>query len=155
MKWLLTFSYTVALLTTSRVALGFVQGGVFPACFQLICLWLPRKERTVAFGFIDFGINIGAIISAPMTGYLSEHGFAGGWPSSFYVAGLIAFVVATVFASFVTSRPDNNRFVSFEELEKIKDRNTEDCCNETKPPIPVVSDIIHSTSCLTYFSCLV
>ena len=124
----------------SRVALGFIQGGVFPACFQLICVWLPRKERTVAFGFIDFGINVGAIISGPLTGYLSEHGFAGGWPSSFYVAGSIAIAFALIFATFVTSRPDTNRFVSFEELEKIKDRGTEDCCDETKPPIPVVSE---------------
>jgi len=36
---------------------------------------------------MDVGGTLGSVGAASMTGYLSEHGFAGGWPSAFYVSG--------------------------------------------------------------------
>lgn len=67
-------SDSVAALTISRIALGFAQGGLFPACFALIPKWFPLKERSVAFTFTELGSTLGAMVGNTLTGYLSEHG---------------------------------------------------------------------------------
>lgn len=82
---LITGSFVM--LVTSRIVLGFLQGGIFPSCYAMLYKWMPLKERSLAFAFMDVGGTIGSIVAASMTGYLSEHGFSGGWPSSFYVSG--------------------------------------------------------------------
>ena len=71
----------------SRISLGFLQGGIFPACYSIVYNWLPQSERSLGFALMDVGTNIGTIIATTMSGYLSEHGFAQGWPSTFYLSG--------------------------------------------------------------------
>ena len=90
----LTFS--VVLLTASRVVLGILQvsrhcqaaifrriinrcrqGGLFPACFSIIFNWFPVRERAVGYAVMEIGTMLGSIWASAMAGYLAEHGFAG------------------------------------------------------------------------------
>lgn len=80
-------AYSYGLLITSRVLLGLLQGGIFPACYSIVYNWLPQNERSLGFAMMDVGTNIGTIVATTMTGYLSEYGFADGWPSTFYTSG--------------------------------------------------------------------
>lgn len=83
-------SESVAALVTSRVVLGLLQGGVFPACFSILCKIMPRSERAFANSILNVGGNLGAVCATSIAGYLAQYGFAGGWPSVFYVFGSVA-----------------------------------------------------------------
>lgn len=115
---LITDSITV--LVTSRVVLGVLQGGIFPSCYAMLYKWMPQKERSLALAFMDVGATIGSIVAASLTGYLSEHGFAGGWPSSFYVSGLIATATFVIWVTCVYSIPEEHPFISNVELRYIQ-----------------------------------
>ncbi|CAG2113555.1 unnamed protein product [Medioppia subpectinata] len=74
------------LLLASRVVLGAFQSVLFPACYALVAKWTPEHERSVVLSLPLIGGNIGTIVTSALTGYLTEEGFAGGWPSVFYVS---------------------------------------------------------------------
>ncbi|OTF76661.1 hypothetical protein BLA29_012537, partial [Euroglyphus maynei] len=74
------------LLITSRVILGAFQASVFPSCYALTARWIPDHERSTINSMAYIGGNFGSIIASILAGYLSRHGFAGGWPSVFYVS---------------------------------------------------------------------
>lgn len=59
------------------------------------------------------------MVTLPLAGYLCEHGFGGGWPSIFYVLGLIGIVWFIVWMIFSSNEPSNNRFISENEKEYI------------------------------------
>lgn len=81
------FAKSTVVLIISRVVMGFLNGGIFPAAYTIVANWLPLKERSTGIGLVGVSMAVGSILSGSLTGYLSHHGFAGGWPSAFYVAG--------------------------------------------------------------------
>ena len=68
-------------LITSRVVLGFLQAGLFPACFAIIYNWFPLHERSTAYAIMEVGTMIGSVSGSALAGYMADHGFAGGWVS--------------------------------------------------------------------------
>jgi len=82
---LITKHYYV--FVSSRILLGAIQALVFPSCYLLASKWIPDNERSTVLSLTPFGGVVGAILSTGMSGFLSKHGFAGGWPSVFYVSG--------------------------------------------------------------------
>lgn len=117
---------SVFLMTLSRVLLGIVQGGIFASCMALLIKWLPMKERSTGFGLANTGACIGIIIGSPLTGYLSDSVYFGGWPSSFYAAGIIAILSFCLFAPLIKSHPRQHSWVSKEELAYITNGNEND-----------------------------
>lgn len=115
---LITGSMTI--LVTSRIVLGVLQGGIFPSCYAMLYKWMPQKERSLALACMDVGATIGSIVAASLTGYLSEHGFAGGWPSSFYVSGLISAVTFVIWVTCTHSIPEDHPTISNVELRCIQ-----------------------------------
>lgn len=103
---------------------------------------MPQKERSLAFAFMDVGGTIGSIVAASMTGYLSEHGFAGGWPSSFYVSGIISLVTFFLWCLLTYSVPEEHPWISNDELAYIQStrgagKNSEAHKPDAKPKPPV------------------
>lgn len=90
------------LLVTSRVFLGMVQGGIYPALFQITTSWMSKNEVSIGFGMVNVGGNLGAVFAASITGYLSQYT---GWPSSFYVIGSIAICWTIFWIGIVRSHP--------------------------------------------------
>jgi ACS family sodium-dependent inorganic phosphate cotransporter-like MFS transporter 5 len=45
-------------------------------------------EFSTILSLPTIGGNIGSIATSAMAGFLAKHGFAGGWPSVFYVSGM-------------------------------------------------------------------
>lgn len=97
-----TIASTTPLLVASRVFLGMVQGGVYPALFQITTSWMAKNEVSIGFGMVNVGGNLGAVFAASVTGYLSQYT---GWPSSFYVIGSIAIAWTIFWVCIVRSHP--------------------------------------------------
>jgi ACS family sodium-dependent inorganic phosphate cotransporter-like MFS transporter 5 len=111
---------STGLLVISRMFLGIIQGGIFPSCYAMIGKWFPLKERSLGFAFMEIGATIGSVLATTSAGYLSEHGFAGGWPSVFYVSGILS--LASFFAWYwlTESTPGVYEGITSEELNYIQ-----------------------------------
>lgn len=65
------------------------------------------------------GAQFGTVISMPLSGLLSMHGFAGGWPSIFYVFGVIGAIWSIFFLIFVYEDPESHPRISEGEKKYI------------------------------------
>ncbi|CAG2107353.1 unnamed protein product [Medioppia subpectinata] len=117
-------SHAYWLLLASRVVLGVGQSLMFPACYALFAKWVPDYERSVILSFPLIGSNIGTIITSSLSKYLTEHGFAGGWPSAFYVPALIAGVWLLCWVVTIKSEPKDHPWISSHELNHIRTYNS-------------------------------
>lgn len=55
----------------------------------------------------------------PLSGILSEHGFAGGWPSIFYVFGIIGAIWSIAFLLIVHEDPESHPSIAEDERKYI------------------------------------
>jgi len=72
-----------------RGALGLAEAGNFPAANKTVAEWFPKRERAYAFGILNSGANVGAIITPLVVPYMLKHW---GWQSAFIVTGLLGFI---------------------------------------------------------------
>lgn len=112
-----TIASTTSLLVASRVFLGMVQGGIYPALFQITTSWMSKNEVSIGFGLVNVGGNLGAVFAASITGYLSQYT---GWPSSFYVIGSIAIAWTIFWVCIIKSHPKK-----VIDIERVVDSDVE------------------------------
>ncbi|MFH4979988.1 hypothetical protein AB6A40_006697 [Gnathostoma spinigerum] len=74
----------------------------------------------------------------PLSGLLCQYGFAGGWPSIFYVLGTAALIWSVLWLWLVADTPSKHKTISTEEREYIEDslRETSVREGEKQPPMP-------------------
>jgi MFS family permease len=65
------------------------KAAFWPGIFALYGRWVPSLERGRLLSFSGSGSQVGIITGFSLGGYLCVHGFAGGWPSIFYIFGLL------------------------------------------------------------------
>ena len=80
-------------LVASRFLLGLGEGGCFPGAAKAVSEWFRLEKRALANGVAIGGAAIGAVISPPLTIFLSA---TYGWRWSFVVPGLIGVVWVVV-----------------------------------------------------------
>lgn len=73
-------------LLGSRLLLGLGEGGCFPGAAKTVSEWFTIKQRGLANGVAIGGAAIGAVVSPPLTIYLSA---SYGWRWSFVIPGMI------------------------------------------------------------------
>jgi len=71
------------------------------------------------FFFLFSGAQFGTVISMPLSGVLSEYGFAGGWPSIFYVFGAIGTLWSVAFLWLVHEDPESHPTIPHDERKYI------------------------------------
>ena len=64
-----------------------LQGVTAPALLSLLGKWAPPLERSQMATITLSGALLGNVVTFPLSGVLCQCGFAGGWPSVFYVSG--------------------------------------------------------------------
>ena len=106
----------VWLLIVLKVLLGGFQAGFFPAAFGLICRWIPMTERSVCFALLSMGSVVGSILTFFTTGYIDK---TYGWPSLFFIPGVITGAVFLLVALALRSDPNECSFISARELRII------------------------------------
>jgi ACS family sodium-dependent inorganic phosphate cotransporter-like MFS transporter 5 len=68
----------------------------------------------------DCGEIVGSIVIFPLAGYLCKCGFAGGWPSVFYVSGILSIVWCLLWLVLVYDTPSSHPRISQKELKYIQ-----------------------------------
>ena len=106
-----TFGFNVA-----RGALGFAEGGNFPAAIKSIAEWFPVKERSFASGVMISGTTVGPILEPGLVLWLANNF---GWQMSFIITGGLGLLWIIAWY-FLYSKPEQNKRVSPEELTYIQ-----------------------------------
>ncbi len=65
------------------------------------------------------------MVALPLGGYLCVNGFAGGWPSIFYVFGCVGIFWFCLWMVLVSKSPEEHRFISQHEKEYIIEQTKE------------------------------
>ncbi|XP_049792910.1 vesicular glutamate transporter 1-like isoform X1 [Schistocerca nitens] len=108
---------SVYLLVLGRVIEGLFEGVTYPSIHAVWARWAPPLERsrlaTIAFS----GSYFGTVIAMPAAGVLADHV---GWPSIFYVFGVVGLCWCIAWGAFVTETPQQDRRITDEELDYIR-----------------------------------
>uniref|UniRef100_A0A1B0EUK8 Major facilitator superfamily (MFS) profile domain-containing protein n=2 Tax=Lutzomyia longipalpis TaxID=7200 RepID=A0A1B0EUK8_LUTLO len=111
-------------MSVAIVAMGLGEGPIVPCTHALLAKWIPPNERSRMGAFVYAGAQFGTIVSMPLSGLLAEYGFDGGWPSIFYVFGIIGVVWSVAFIWLVYEDPSSHPRIDEREKKYIN------------PPIP-------------------
>ncbi|XP_076371087.1 putative inorganic phosphate cotransporter isoform X6 [Tachypleus tridentatus] len=110
------------------------KGVTFPAMHAMIARWSPKSERGMLTAFIYSGSQLGTVISMPISAFLCDSEFLGGWPSVFYVFGTIGCLWFVLWAVFVYDTPRDHPRISKDELIYILEDQGEEKTHK-RPPI--------------------
>ncbi|XP_063425395.1 sialin-like isoform X2 [Mytilus trossulus] len=102
-----------------RIVIGLSTGAVFPAMHSLLGNWVPPSERSKFTAMTYSGTQLGIVVTFALGSLMCAHGFAGGWPSIFYVCGITSFIWLILWMWFVSDTPAEHKRISREEKEYI------------------------------------
>eukprot|EP00794_Sanderia_malayensis_P005231 gene5231-5889_t len=122
--------FSVWALVALRVAEGLSLGVMLPCNHQIWSFWAPRAERTILVTIAVAGMNVGTIVTMPLTGLLTKYGFDGGWASVFYCFGAAGIVWWIVWMAVIHDFPSTHPSISKEERNYIE-RNVD--VHEARP----------------------
>ncbi|GBM45612.1 Putative inorganic phosphate cotransporter [Araneus ventricosus] len=125
----------VAAMVVVRVMMGMIHGVCMPTAFALFGHWAPVEEKSTLIALCVVGDNIGTILTMPLTGYLCEYGFAGGWPSVYYILGIVGFVWFFFWFFLAYNRPSDHPRISRIEIDYIQKGQIQ-FAEEQKLPVP-------------------
>jgi len=108
-------SIHVVVLIMFRVLSGLGEGVMMPAIQAMISRWLTPKYRSIVISIIFSGIEVGIVVGMLLSGFLCDYGFAGGWPSAFYVCGVVGCVWSAAWFVFCYNSPYTHPLISTAE----------------------------------------
>lgn len=111
---------STGLFVASRVAMGIAQGVSLPAVNSIMATWFPPEEKAKINPLVYGGMQVGTVISLPVSGWLISVGFLGGWPSVFYVFGALGIVWGIPWFLLTHDRPEKHPRISQAELSYIQ-----------------------------------
>lgn len=99
----------------ARGLLGFGESGCFPAANKTTAEWFPKKERAQAFGILNSGTNVGAILAPLVVPWLVKNF---GWQAAFLIVGGIGFTWL-IFWFWLYQIPSKSKRISKAEFDYI------------------------------------
>ncbi|XP_011300837.1 putative inorganic phosphate cotransporter isoform X2 [Fopius arisanus] len=118
-----------------RFIQGLGEGPIVPCTHAMLAKWIPPNERSRMGAFVYAGAQFGTVISMPLSGLLSKYGFAGGWPSIFYVFGAVGAVWCVAFLIWVHEDPEQHPRISEDEKKYILSALW-GSAGSSSPPVP-------------------
>ncbi len=109
-----------------RMMIGFFESATFPCVYHYIPIWIPLDEKTFMIPSILSGMYLGEIVGFSLSGVLVGSDitlsgqFYGGWPSVFYVFGLVGILWFPIWAYFACETPEKCSGITREELRTIR-----------------------------------
>ncbi|CAK8673454.1 unnamed protein product [Clavelina lepadiformis] len=108
-----------ALLIVVRILEGIGEGVTFPAMQAMLGVWAPPWERSRLSSLVYAGVHLGTVIAQPISGVLCASNILGGWPSVFYIFGIVAIFWCILWFIFASSYPQECKWVTESELKYI------------------------------------
>ncbi|XP_047486618.1 sialin-like [Penaeus chinensis] len=124
---------STGLFIAVRVLEGMAEGVTFPAMNSLLPFWVPPHERAKFTAFVYSGAQFGTVVTMPLSGWLCDSGFLGGWPSVFYVFGVLGVLWGIAWFLLVSDHPSKHPRISQAEKNYI----TRHCGVRGKKPTPI------------------
>ena len=100
-----------------RFLIGAGEASAYPNFNRAIAFWMAPGDRALANSLILGASGLGAAITPPLIGWIME---SYGWQESFYVCALIGVVIALIWYTYSTDRPEEHPRVTPSELAKIR-----------------------------------
>jgi MFS transporter, ACS family, hexuronate transporter len=99
----------------ARGLLGVSESPAFPAAAKTVAEWFPKRERAFAFGFVNAGTNLGAILAPAVVPWLA---MTYGWQWAFIGTGAVGAAWLLLWVPLYR-RPQEHPRVSAAELAYI------------------------------------
>jgi ACS family hexuronate transporter-like MFS transporter len=100
----------------ARGLLGIAESPNFPAATKTLSEWFPRRERAFAFGFVNAGTNMGAILAPAVVPWLASNY---GWQWAFVGTGAVGLLWLVLWLPLYR-HPEEHPSVSSSELALIR-----------------------------------
>ncbi|XP_076445676.1 sialin-like [Babylonia areolata] len=126
----------VPYLVVVRVLEGMGEGVTCPALHAMWAMWAPLYERSKLVAFALSGSQLGTVFAMPISGVLCEHGFAGGWPSVFYVFGALGCAWFVLWMLMVYDSPSQHPRISDSERRFIEASVGKRTTGRKRAPVP-------------------
>jgi len=107
----------IVLLIILRILSGLGEGVMMPSIYSLTARWSAPKYRSLIASVLYAGLNAGMVAGMLLAGVLCDYGFAGGWPSVFYVFGMFGCVWSVAWFLLCYSSPSAHPRISTVELK--------------------------------------
>ncbi|KAK3853809.1 hypothetical protein Pcinc_039667 [Petrolisthes cinctipes] len=107
-----------------RVLEGLAQGSLYPASSFILTAWIPPKELTSYGAYVFSGSTFGAFVALASGGWLCNSDFLGGWPSIFYVFGVLGVLWGLPWFLMVHDLPEQHPNINSAELAYITTHRT-------------------------------
>lgn len=125
--------FSLGLFIAIRVLEGITEGVVFPAMNSMLASWIPPLERARFNTLVFSGGQFGTVITMPVSGWLCDTDFLGGWPSVFYVFGGTGIIWGVGWYFLAYSQPELHPRISQEEKAYIANH----CASSSGKAIPI------------------
>ena len=100
-----------------RVLMGLGEGITFPSWHSIYARWIPFNERTRAVAFTNSGIAAGTVFGYVVAAAIISNY---SWEWVFYSFGVLGVFWYFFWSKSVTSYPEDNKNISHDELQIIK-----------------------------------
>ncbi|XP_054739453.1 putative inorganic phosphate cotransporter [Anastrepha obliqua] len=107
------------LLCALRFCQGLFQGVTLPTIATLMSKWAPIEERSALQTYCYSGAQLGIVMMLATSGVLCSSSW--GWPSTFYLPGVLGLLVAILWFIFGASTPRDCKHISLEERTMIEE----------------------------------
>ncbi|XP_025995967.2 putative inorganic phosphate cotransporter isoform X2 [Solenopsis invicta] len=118
-----------------RFIQGLGEGPIVPCTHALLAKWIPPNERSRMGAFVYAGAQFGTVVSMPLSGLLAAWDF-GGWPSIFYVFGIIGTIWCIAFLIWVYEDPEQHPSITEDEKKLILSSLWGSAGITSSPPVP-------------------
>jgi len=99
-----------------RAMLGVAESPSYPGAAKICAEWFPQRQRSYAFGWVNAGANMAAIVTPLVVPWLA---IRYGWQAAFIWTGAMGLVLL-LFWFPIYRRPENHPMVSASELALIQ-----------------------------------
>ncbi|CAH2048153.1 unnamed protein product, partial [Iphiclides podalirius] len=128
-------------LCACRVLQGLSQSGFYPGIHTLLAQWVPLSERGSLSSIVYTGTLLGTVAAFQVGGILGAS--AWGWPSTFWVTGLMCLIAFAMLSIFGASSPSNHKRISENEKNFILGRIDDGVKRKPKMPWKAVLSSKH------------
>jgi ACS family hexuronate transporter-like MFS transporter len=124
----------------ARFGLGFGESGNFPAANKTVGEWFPKKERALAFGILNAGSNVGAIL-APSIIPLIVWADGTHWQYAFLITGAFSAMWVVLWLR-TYRRPEAHPRLSKPELAHINSDSVAETSTAKEPLLKAWSRVV-------------